>query len=213
MVKNKITLKLINLDNYNITGFYYKEGKYLFRKYLNIRAKNYKGSFPDLMVIMMNPGSSEPTNGDDNGRIETEAKPDLTQNQIIRAMEDSNFKYARVLNLSDLREPKSSQFYRKINPMSADGIYHSIFGENRNQDFSDLYVKGIPVIYAWGVNKKLMSLAKRALETTRTENSIGWNKPRYDFAYYHPLPRSYKKQREWSETIEEKIKTHESNSK
>ena len=194
----------INLDNYKITGFYYRENDYRFRKYLNIKKKDCKGSTPDLMVIMMNPGSSEPTSGDDNGRIETEAKPDLTQNQIIRVMKGSNFEYARVLNLSDLREPKSNEFYKKINPMNSDGINHSIFEKNRIKDFKDLYIKGITVIYAWGVNKKLFSLAENALKSTKTKNSVGWNKPKNVFAYYHPLPRSYKKQKEWYETIEKK---------
>ena len=154
----------------------------------------------------MNPGSSEPIKQEDIGKIETETKPDPTQNQIIRVMESSNFKYARVLNLSDLREPKSAEFYKKINPMTAAGINHSIFDENRYDDFKNLYVSDVPVIYAWGVNKKLMSLAKSALKITRNEKNIGWNKPKYDFAFYHPLPRSQKKQKEWYELIEEKIK-------
>ena len=64
---------------------------------------------------------------------------------------------------------------------------------------------GIPVIYAWGVNYRLKKLAKNAISLTNGENSIGWNKSSQEYAYYHPLPRSYQKQKEWYETIEEKL--------
>ena len=206
MTINKRNLMPINLDNYKITGFYYTEGNYSFRKYLNIKKKDFKGSTPDLMAIMMNPGSSEPLNKENNGRVETEAKPDHTQHQIIRTMEKFNLSYARILNLSDLREPKCMEFYKKIDQMNNEGINHSIFDKKRDDELINLYVKGVPVIYAWGVNKKLVSLAKSALLFTRTENSIGWKKSNYDFAYYHPLPRSFMKQIEWYENIDQIMK-------
>lgn len=206
MTKKKISLHPVTIENYEISGFYYQEQGLNFRKYLNIKNKSSEADLPDLMVIMMNPGSSEPLDNNDNGRVETNAKPDPTQTQIIRIMESSNFQYARILNLSDLREPKSAVFYKKINSMNESGINHSIFYENRLNDFNELYIKGIPVIYAWGINKKLVHLAKCVFTVTNAESFFGWRKPKFDFAYYHPLPRSYKKQKEWYEAIEYEIK-------
>ena len=150
MGKKKICLKEINLKNYNITGFYYSEEKYNFRKYLNIKSRKYSCSEPDLMVIMMNPGSSSPLDKDDNGRHETEAKPDVTQKQIIRVMELGNYKYVKVLNLSDLREPKSSCFYKEIASMESKGIEHSIFKEMRLGEFNEYYKKRYPCYLCLG---------------------------------------------------------------
>lgn len=205
MTKKKISLRPIIIENYEISGYYYQEKGLSFRKYLNIKHKLRENDLPDLMVIMMNPGSSQPIDENENGRVETKAKPDPTQTQIIRVMEKLNFRYARILNLSDLREPKSTDFYKKINSVNESGIIHSIFHENRVNEFNELYVKGIPVIYAWGINKKLIHLAKCAIKATEAESSFGWRKPKFDFAYYHPLPRSYKKQKEWYEAIESKL--------
>lgn len=202
-MKHEKTLKEVNLDEYEISGFYYIEGTYKFRKYLNIKSKNCSFHQPDLMVIMMNPGSSEPLDQNDNGQIETVAKPDPTQKQIIRVMETGEFKFARVLNLSDLREPESAKFYKKLNLLRNDKIEHSIFSKNRINDFNDLFVQNTPIIYAWGVNKKLMDLAKMAINCSNNQNANGWKKPKFDFAYYHPLPRSNKKQIEWYDIVSE----------
>tara|TARA_R110000744_G_scaffold128298_2_gene235303 strand:+ start:670 stop:1299 length:630 start_codon:yes stop_codon:yes gene_type:complete len=205
MTKAKIYLKGVDINDYTITGFYYSVGEYNFRKYLNIKSIKDSCGVPDLMVIMMNPGSSSPINENDNGRFETEAKPDVTQKQIIRVMELNGYKYARVLNLSDLREPKSSCFYKEIAPMDSNGINHSLFTENRAKEFNKYFINGIPVIYAWGVNYRLRKFAKRAIALTKNENSIGWNKPGHEYAFYHPLPRTYKKQKEWYEIINKKL--------
>jgi hypothetical protein len=65
------------------------------------------------MVIMMNPGSSKPHRWYENNTKESLAIPDNTQSQIMK-VQNCNLQYARVLNLSDLREAKSSIFYDKI---------------------------------------------------------------------------------------------------
>ena len=79
---------------------------------------------PDSLVIMMNPGGSEPMkksvenlytykninlladslkSGDDI----VKTKPDRTQYQIMRIMEWQQWSHVRVINLSDIRNPKS----------------------------------------------------------------------------------------------------------
>lgn len=190
-------------ENYNINGYFYQIEDSKFRKYLNIKKKSSTLEKPDLMIIMMNPGSSYPLDDNDDGNIETPTNPDPTQNQIMHIMEQCSFEYARVLNLSDYREAKSSVFYGRISSLPES---HSIFHPSRQNDFDNLFERNVPIIYAWGVNKKLMQLAKNAIHKTKTDSLIfGLNKKKYDFSYYHPLPRSAKKQTEWIDQIKEEL--------
>ena len=153
------------------------------------------------MVVMMNPGGCKPVNGIDDNTIESEAIPDRTQSQIMKVMTACKLQYARVLNLSDVCEPKSNKLFPKLLKMHKEGIPHSIFGPNRKDDFESLFIKGGPIIYAWGVDKKLQDLAEMAITTINTENPIGLVKDGYECAYYHPLPQNYKKQVEWVDKI------------
>ena len=91
---------------YLVTGFFYEIEKFKFRKYLNIKKENSSLQEPDLMVVMMNPGSSEPYQINQINK-ECITKPDNTQYQIFKIMEEFDFRYARILNLSDFRNPKS----------------------------------------------------------------------------------------------------------
>ena len=193
-------------ENYQITGLFYKENGYKFRKYLNIIKNNSIKNKPDLMVIMMNPGSSRPLNGIENNKTETQAIPDNTQSQIMRIMKNCNFEFSRILNLSDLREPKSSVFYDKIEELEKKKISHSIFSEKRNADFEELFEKKVPVIFAWGVNEKLNILSIKAIKRIKEKNPIGLLKSGFNSAYYHPLPQNYTKQKEWVEKISEMMK-------
>jgi len=192
--------------DFKIAGLFYELNGFKFRKFLNIVRNNSSPKNPDLMVVMMNPGSSRPINGDDNYNKESEAVPDRTQDQIIRLMNNCGFNYARILNLSDLREPKSSVFYNTINKLEYQNISHSIFDLKRSEDFEELFVTDIPVIYAWGVNKKLLNLAIQTINRIGETKPIGLNKEGLVYAYYHPLPQNYTKQKKWVEKITEMIK-------
>lgn len=140
-----------------------------------------------------------------NSNAETLAKPDVTQNQIMKLMQKGNFKYARVLNLSDIREPKSKIFYTKIKEMDKLNIAHSIFNESRKEDFIKLWINNVPVIFGWGVNPKLKNLALKAIEKTNVSNPIGVQKANFPWAYYHPLPPNTNKQREWVSNISNQL--------
>jgi hypothetical protein len=188
-------------NQFKITGRYYTINEFKFRDVLNIKKKTSKLLQPDIMVIMMNPGGSKPLNGDEVSGIETLAKPDKTQDQIMSVMLNCNFEYARVLNLSDLREPKSSDFIEEIIKMDSQGITHSIFHKARINDLNKLWVKNVPVIFGWGVHYKLKPLALKALSFCNFSNPIGIQKPKYPWAFYHPLPRGANKQKEWVEKI------------
>lgn len=90
-------------NQFIITGFFYENHGFKFRKYLDIKIVNSGCENPDLMVVMMNPGSSRPIDGIEDNTKESLAIPDNTQNQIMKVMLNCNLQHARVLNLSDLK--------------------------------------------------------------------------------------------------------------
>lgn len=195
----------IDSNEFKITGYYYNKYKYQFRKYLNIRRNNSPTDNPDLMVIMMNPGGSKPKI--EKYDIETEAIADKTQLQIMKVMDNCSFNYARILNLSDLREPKSNVFYKMIPKLESENISHSIFNKKRTEELKGLFIGNITIVFAWGVNRKLKILANRVIDVLNVKEPIGWNKKNNE--YYHPLPRSQKKQCEWVNRITSQIKNIE----
>lgn len=121
--------------------FYVDEYGYPCRKYLDITKKNVECGSPELMVIMMNPGSSTPKDGLDNGCTLTETIPDPTQFQIMNIMENIGINFSRILNLSDLRNPSSSEFYSMIKNNRKD-TKHCIFDDSRKEDLDALFIKG-----------------------------------------------------------------------
>ena len=93
------------------------------RNTLEIRRNKTLEEIPDIIVIMMNPGSSKPLDEKHvvkNYRFEgylkeknftlIPTKPDSAQYQIMRLMELNNWNFVRILNLSDLRNGNSSNF-------------------------------------------------------------------------------------------------------
>ena len=191
---------------FKITGFYYEKKGYKFRKFLHIKKNDSKKKTPDLMVVMMNPGSSRPIDGIENNTKESPAVPDNTQYQIMRVMVNCGLEFARIFNLSDLREPKSKKFYLKIDEMKENGISHSIFDIKRKKEFNKLFVNDVPVIFAWGVSEKLQELAEIAIKRIGKKEIFGLRKEKFSYAYYHPLPQNAHKQKEWVKVITERIK-------
>lgn len=188
-------------SQFHITGLFYEIQGYKFRKYLDIKKKNVNISTRDLMVVMMNPGSSKPIDGIDNNTLESVAIPDRTQDQIMKVMLACKLDFARILNLSDIREPKSNLLFSKLLEMDEKGISHSVFDARRKADFDSLFIKGIPVIFTWSVYKNLQYLAENAIKVIDTDNPIGLVKEGLEWAYYHLLPQNYSKQQEWVEKI------------
>jgi hypothetical protein len=160
---------------------------------------------PDLMVVMMNPGSSYPLDGINNNSVPSEAEPDTTQQQIMKVMDAAALNYARILNLSDLRTPDSSELYSFLESEKSSEVEHSIFSPNRKSELEQLFVNGTPVIFGWGVNQALVPLAKQAIEALCVSNPLGILKPNTRYSYYHPLPRIYGKQLEWVQHVTSQI--------
>ena len=186
------------MNDYRFTGLFYTQENDKFRKFLNIKLNSTNKTIPDLMVVMMNPGSSYPLNGLDNENIETDLKNDKTQIQIKAVMKACNFEYARVLNLSDFRDPKSQSFYNQI-PRLNKNSNHSIFFNSREEDFNNLFIPNVPTILAWGVNTKLKELTSLAFDKiSKNTNEIFYLVKEFSkCSFYHPLPRSVSKQEEW----------------
>ncbi|MGE0252863.1 MAG: hypothetical protein AB7O99_09020 [Dongiaceae bacterium] len=188
-------------NEFEISGHFYELSGLKCRRYLNIKRVGSNLSQPDIMVVMMNPGSSYPLDGIDNNNAPTEAHPDPTQDQIMAVMNNTGFNFARVLNLSDARQPSSNKFYEFLNSGSANSIPHSIFHQSRHDEFSALFRQGVPTIYGWGVNSNLEGLARKAIDRISEKNPIGIRKNGIEWAYYHPLPRIHAKQVEWVNTV------------
>jgi hypothetical protein len=199
----KVYMQVIkNLSNkFEVTGLFYTSEGYKLRKYLDIKRVSAVLNKPDLMVVMMNPGSSFPLDGIDNNSEPSKAYPDTTQYQIMKVMDLASFEYARILNLSDLRTPDSSELYRFVNSTESNAIDHSIFSPNRKTELDQLFTKKVPVIFGWGVNQALVPLAKQAIHSLRISNPLGMLKQNTKYSYYHPLPKIYAKQIEWIQFV------------
>ncbi len=188
-------------NNFEITGLFYESHGHKLRRHLDIKRAGVALNKPDLMVVMMNPGSSYPLDGIENNTSPSKAKPDATQQQIIKFMIAAKFNYVRVLNLSDLRTPDSKELYRFLKSDGCSSVEHSIFSRNRKSELAQIFVKGVPVIFGWGVNKALVPLARQAIEMLRISKPLGILKKNTRYSYYHPLPKNHSKQLEWVQLV------------
>jgi len=195
----------MNKDDFKITGLFYSISGIKCRKYLDIVRIDSLIEEPDLMVIMMNPGSSSPVDGIDDNSNEAVANPDKTQDQIMSLMNNCDFKFVRVLNLSDIREAKSKVLYKLIKEESIKNIPHSIFNSKRKADLIKLFNSSVPVVLGWGVDSALKKLALNALQKIKYQQIYGWKIEGCDFGYYHPLPPIHQKQKEWLEKVSKQI--------
>lgn len=171
---------------------------------------------PDLLVVMMNPGSSKPVlphycprlvgpegPGARPERVLT--RPDNTQYQIMRVMVARGWHHARVLNLSDLREPKSMQLMKTLAALAlvAEGGRHSIFCPSRTAERQQLMgPKGAtPVLIGWGRDVHLRPLAVQSLQQLQGWQKIGLPLDEEAIFYAHPSPMLQRYKDHWLATI------------
>lgn len=195
---------------FSITGFYYFSTKHIkYRKFLNIKLNTTTHlKKPDLMVIMMNPGSSKPSNNSgESYNNEIPAKPDPTQYKIMRFMLKCNYKYARILNLSDLIQPTSSIFYNSISVVPEDNV-NSIFHPNNIEELNKLFEKNTPTLIAWGVNDHIQPLIDLTYKyvTSKSNFYFGINKPNTKDRFYHPQTRDKGEYARWINGV---LKSHQ----
>ena len=171
---------------------------------------------PDAVFIMMNPDSSKPL-VDVNNRIRARAihklpislvptQPDTTQYQVMRVMLIRGWQHVRVLNLSDLRSPKSAEFIKTFERLEWDDEFegHSIFSNSRGDELSLKLPRSrkIPLVLAWGVSDKLTPLVNRCMaRLPKKRKVIGLLEPGSTNKYRHPLPSLQKDKLRWIEQI------------
>jgi len=176
-------------DKFDTLGFFYQIEEKNFRRYLHIKAKQTTLTKPDLMVVMMNPGGSIPRAGfKNNYDKEVDTIYDRTQEHIMDVMIFGSFQYARILNLSDYCNKSSNDFYKMIPTLTTEYPGHTIFDESR-KDFNSLFDSNAHIIFAWGVNSRIKSLAENAINRIASKNVIGLKKKDSNFGYYHPMRR------------------------
>ncbi len=170
----------------------------------------------DAIFIMMNPGSSLPLEEVNNILSEKQVghlsrslvltKPDTTQYQVMRVMHYSGWSHVRVLNLSDLRNPKSGEFvarYRDVENRTG-FTAHSLFSHERRDELeSNLNRKDhSPIVCAWGVSPDLDPLIERCLsKVSAIPGRLGLLKPQTDNKYFHPLPTLQKAKMKWVDNM------------
>ncbi|HQY51650.1 MAG TPA: hypothetical protein PLD63_04700 [Ignavibacteria bacterium] len=209
---------------FDVTGHFYNlklsGSVFKCRSVLEIRRKNSgeENVLPDIVVIMMNPGSSRPI--DKNFKINTFSKkeylsikvrdvvptrPDNAQYQIMRLMIFNKWSFVRVLNLSDLRNGNSGKFKTEfINAMKLDKTNpHCLTHKDRSKELINfLKSKNGKIIAAWGSISELKIPAENILKLNK--NIIGiinGNVPNYRYA--SPYLKSQKT--EWLKEIQKKL--------
>lgn len=206
----------MKIDDFEVTALFYTIDNLKFRRYLEIRRKAIDQNKNDLSVIMMNPGSSKPKDIDEKNDTSFLNKfvithPDPTQFQIMEIMDNCNFNYAKIINLSDIRNGNSNDFYKMLSAELED-INHSIFDDSNDiylKDYLDIDSK---FILAWGVDKRLAALSEKALKKLKQLygtkiNVFGYKHPNRKNAYYHPLRRLKNHQKEWVSIVTYQLKT------
>jgi hypothetical protein len=157
----------------------------------------------DLVAVMMNPGGSRPL-ADLDADGWAPALPDRTQYQLMRLALRAQaagwpLRHVRVINLSDLRTPKSADLFATLTLLAGDDR-HSIFGAARAGELARALGPGrVPVLRAWGLARALEPLARRASAATASHKVLGLT-DREPF-YRHPLPQRADLQAAWLEAM------------
>lgn len=164
----------------------------------------------DAVVIMMNPGSSRPLEGGTIPQVTSSqaiadktlvlTQPDNTQYQLMRIGLLKHWAHIRVLNLSDLREPKSVQFLKKVaalEKVSGGGI-HSIFSLERREECAQaLARKNDPLLLGWGQHLDLLPLATQCIKRLEGARTLGVPSALHPLLNAHPSPMMQQQKEQW----------------
>ncbi len=173
---------------------------------------------PDAVVVMMNPGSSRPLiSGHVDERIAyprpgiplrkglVPTQPDNTQYQVMRVAVTMGWSHVRVLNLSDLRDPKSASFIQKTESITANGggAVHSIFAPERTEEcFASLMRRRVtPVLLGWGQDPGLLPLARLCMERLGAEPTCTVAAGNHPWLNAHPSPMLQARKLQWLGSI------------
>lgn len=154
-------------------------------------------SKPCAVVVMMNPGSSEPLSSDyvpQKYSIEQiifsswdkeimPARPDNAQYQIMRLMLLNDWKRVRILNLSDLRNGNSGNFsieFKKAEKLDGSNP-HSLTHKGRRQELKQYCLESKTIIVAWGSTEVLRESAKIFLKEIQKVRGLPLETPWYRY--------------------------------
>ena len=173
---------------------------------------------PDAVVVMMNPGSSHPKDiyhmdkeieyprsGASMRKELVLTQPDNTQYQVMRVAVHQGWKHIRVLNLSDLRDPKSGSFLQKADALSGimGGHVHSMFCRERAAELKHALRRKnrTPILLGWGQDPGLIRLAEQCLGRIGGEPTCTVASDVHSLLNAHPSPMLQSKKLEWLETM------------
>jgi hypothetical protein len=190
--------------------FYYnnikevKNNQFPYRKYIDIVKNGNTSKQCDIMFVMMNPGSAKKKDKievpelprvEEYHELEISIEPDPTIKVIAALMGNTGFNNARIINLSDVREPSSTLFLKELKTHREKNtldsfLQTSIFHNSRKEDLEKYFQKNIPVIIAWGIADKLSPLTSMAYSKLDSmQKTLGLKKDGSEYSYYHPLRR------------------------
>lgn len=174
-------------------------------------------NLPDAVVIMMNPGSSRPMEEGDTDRLLSMplpedfkkplvlTQPDNTQYQLMRIMVSKGWKHLRILNISDIRDPKSPSFIARTKVLDRieGGEAHSLFSKVRKNEREQMLIRkpGAPFILGWGQDAGLIPLAKQCLDCIEDEKIVTLPSETNPILTAHPSPMMQAKKEAWLENI------------
>lgn len=170
---------------------------------------------PQLLVVMMNPGGSRPLATGYKPRVLSDIEdlgahrelvptmPDATQYQIMRVMVARKINHARIVNLSDLREPKSQVFFELMTALNNQGLTeHSIFNARRHPELDPvLKNKSLQILVGWGRDKALLPLAQWCLDYLQGRVLRGIAVDDSGQLYAHPSPMLQTMKESWLKAI------------
>jgi hypothetical protein len=121
------------------------------------------------------------------------ARPDTTQYQVMRIMDRMGWNHVRVINLSDIRESRSSVFMDRYRALEDGHGYraHSMFSTERRAELTQALrrKRDAPLVLAWGVHPKLTPLIREALPLLQAAGQcFGMQQQDAKDKYFHPLP-------------------------
>jgi len=174
-----------------------------------------------LLVIMLNPGSSRPLDKKYSepeilttkiADLETippiDAKPDTTQYQVMRVMKEINYSHADIINLYDIREPKSDVLFENAKK----GILEkeaSIFSDTRQAELNSYFTPNKTVILAWGNAKTIKKTEKNAIDKVFKLSKKIFCVHGNDNIINHPSPRNHNLKIKWLDNILNKLRKNE----
>jgi hypothetical protein len=172
-----------------------------------LRKQGLESLFTDAIFMLVNPGGCVPV--DQNYDIPflvprtttipfVDSLSDQTQWQLMRLMKLKNWNQTVIMNLSDIRSGNMNIFKHDLERAERVSYqYHSILSEQREEEFKSLLQNNHgPIIGGWGTDKRIKSLAERALQKESFTRVLGVKLSTFPY-YLHPKPMIQQQRLEW----------------